>query len=118
MTNKLKSQNHPNSDLHKHEETTEQSATGILSNALCNIKRFLHGLQYSQANDSKKPDAKTQETEALAARCDQLFKQYREKIWLKHAAEPGDTRELDDEIDAILDNYQRCKAEWERKKQS
>jgi hypothetical protein len=53
-------------------------------------------------------------TDGLKRQCNLLFKRYREKIFQKHNAKADEIKALDDEIDAILDSYQRCKAEWEK----
>jgi len=58
------------------------------------------------------------EIDQLKRQCNLLFKRYREKIFQKHSAEAHEIKALDDEIDAILDSYQRCKGEWEKKEQA
>jgi hypothetical protein len=56
----------------------------------------------------------SQEKNSNKEKCDLLFKQYREKIFQKRNAEAHEIKALDDEIDAILDSYQRYKAELEK----
>jgi hypothetical protein len=50
----------------------------------------------------------------LSAKCDQLYSEYREKIWQRRQSEGKDVQELDSQIEAILVLYQRRKATYEK----
>jgi len=50
----------------------------------------------------------------LSAKCDELYSEYREKIWQRRQAEGKDVRELDSQIEAILDLYQSRKCTYEK----
>ena len=66
------------------------------------------------------PDKSAQHAQALimskelSAKCDQLYGEYRQKIWQRRQSEGKDVRELDSQIEAILDLYQRRKATYEK----
>jgi len=66
------------------------------------------------------PDRSAQHAHALimskelSAKCEELYTEYRQKIWQRRQSEGKDVRELDSQIEAILDLYQNRKATYEK----